>query len=108
MTLLGSVDFWTPSGDPVATSPLRRSPKVVVGFPNLVAMKPLTGDGHRLMGSPCPGVLDSRIAVVAPAYEHGDAASHDVESSSLFFNQSRAFSGERIPPLRRILHERRI
>ncbi|GKV43255.1 hypothetical protein SLEP1_g50569 [Rubroshorea leprosula] len=44
--------------------PLHRSPKVVVGFTDLVAMEPLTGDGHRLMGSPRPGVLVSRIAVV--------------------------------------------
>ncbi|GKV51473.1 hypothetical protein SLEP1_g58126 [Rubroshorea leprosula] len=27
-------------------------------------MEPLMGDGHRLMGSPRPGVLVSRIAVV--------------------------------------------
>ncbi|GKV47241.1 hypothetical protein SLEP1_g54159 [Rubroshorea leprosula] len=37
---------------------------MVVGFPDLVAMEPLTGDGHCLMGSPRPGVLVSRIAVV--------------------------------------------
>ena len=51
----------------------------------------------------------SRIGVIPPADEHYNAASNDVESSSLLLHQSRALPGESASSLRRrrILDERR-
>lgn len=48
----------------------------------------------------------SRIGVIVPTDEHGDASPHDVESSSLFFDQSSALPCERTSSMRGIFHDR--
>lgn len=48
----------------------------------------------------------SRIGVIVPADEHGDASSHDVESSPLLFDQSSALSCKRAPSVRGGFDER--
>lgn len=45
-------------------------------------------------------VLNLRIGVIiSPADKHDNAATHDVEASSLFFDQSRALPRKSAPPL---------
>jgi hypothetical protein len=48
----------------------------------------------------------SRIAIVSPADEHGDAAPHDVEPCPLLLHKPSALSCERTPSVWGTLHER--